>query len=170
LYGLTGMRPRYTPKVPVGWLERLYRRDALGVRDYEMLDKVGARLYARCRDILLVSDSRLVCPECGAEMQVPWIGHAASERSACPAGCGWSISAGEFHASFEHQDLLGMNALPAFIAFVADYPQAQGYRERMLLVDRLVHAVHGGGNPAVRNLVEGSPRNVLDRLDRLARL
>ena len=100
-------------------------------------------------------------------MQVPWIGHSAAEVSSCP-GCGWSVTAGEFHASFEHQDLLGMNARGAFMDFVDAYPRARTYSERMLLIDRLVHAVHEGGNPAVRNLVEGNPRDVLDRLDRLA--
>jgi len=163
------MRLRFAPKIPVSWLEQLYRRDALGVRDDELMDKVGARLYARCRDILLVSDSRLDCPECGAQMQVLWIGHRADERSACPS-CGLSITADEFHKSFEHQDLLGMNAKPAFMAFVAGYPAAQGYRQKLLLIDRLVHAVHSGGNLAVRNLVEGAPRDVLAKLDRLARL
>ena len=169
LYGLDSPRLRYAPKVPVSWLEQLYRRDALGVRDYEMLEKVGARLYERCRDVLMVSDSRVDCPACGTQMQVPWIGHRADEVSSCPS-CGWSVTAGVFHASFEHQDLLGMNALADFIAFVTQYPRAQGYRERMLLVDRLLHAVHVGGNPAVRNLVEGRPRDVLDRLDHLAGL
>ena len=99
LYGLGLMRLRFAPKIPVSWLEQLYRRDALGVRDDELMDKVGARLYARCRDILLVSDSRLDCPECGAQMQVLWIGHRADERSACPS-CGLSITAGEFHRKF----------------------------------------------------------------------
>jgi ribosomal protein L37AE/L43A len=163
------MRLRYAPKVPVGWLEQLYRRDALGVRDTDLLAKVGVRLSARCQDVLLVSDSRVVCPECGTEMQVPWIGHPASEVSACPA-CGWSITAGEYHASFEHQDLLGTNALSDFMDFVDAFPRARSYRERMLLIDRLIHAVHAGGNPVVRNLVEGSPRDVLSRLDALAGL
>src|SRR5215207_7402269 len=161
------MRPRFAPKVPVSWLEQLYRRDALGVRDTDLLDKVGARLFARCQDALRVSDSRVLCPECGTEMQVPWIGHEPSEVSACP-GCGWRISAGEFHASFEHQGLLAMNARLDFMAFVDAFPRARSYRERMLLIDRLVHAVHAGGNAVVRNLVEGRPRDVLDRLDRLA--
>lgn len=163
------MRLRYAPKVPVAWLEQLYRRDALGVRDTELLEKVGVRLYERCQDILLVSDSRVICPECDREMRVTWVGHAADEVSVCPR-CGWRITAGEFHNSFEHQDLLGMNALADFMAFVDAYPRARTYRERMVLVDRLVHAVHAGGNPAVRNLVEGRARDVLDRLDRLAGL
>ena len=38
----------------------------------------------------------------------------------------------------------------------------------MLIVNRLVHAVHASGNTVVRNLIEGRPRHVLASLDRLA--
>ena len=63
--------------------------------------------------------------------------------------------AGAFHASFEHQDLWGINARSAFETFEREYPLATSYAERMLLIDRLVHAVHKSGNAAARNLVEG---------------
>jgi hypothetical protein len=55
------MRLRFAPKVPVGWLEQLYRRDALGIQDEDLVDKVAVRLYARRRDVLLVRDSRVAC-------------------------------------------------------------------------------------------------------------
>jgi hypothetical protein len=157
----------FAPKAPLAWIEQLYRRDALGIEDTQLLDKVGARLYARCRDVLLVSESTVVCPDCGAQVLVPWIGMPSAHVSAC-AGCGWTITAGDFHASFEHQDLLGLNARTAFTEFVAAYPRARGYRERMLLVDRLVHAVHTSGNWAARNLIEGRASAVLARLDTLS--
>ena len=156
----------YAPKVPVGWIEQLYRRDALGLRDDELVEKVGERLLARCRDVLRVSDSRVACPECSRDFEVPWIGVAADSIASCP-GCGWQITAGAFHASFEHQDLLGANARAAFSTFVYDYRAAQGYAARMLAIDRVVHAVHTSGNAAARNLLEGRPRAVLARLDAL---
>ena len=43
-----------------------------------------------------------------------------------------------------------MNARDAFAGFVADYPRAHGYAQRMLALDRLVHAVHTSGNTVVR--------------------
>jgi ribosomal protein L37AE/L43A len=161
------LKPRFASKVPVGWIVQLYRRDALGIRDLELLNKVGARLYARCMDVLAVSDSLVSCPVCETEFKVPWIGQPAERIARCPA-CEWSITAGAYHAAFEHQDLLGSNARDAFAAFVEDYPRAQSYPERMLILDRLIHAVHVSGNTVVRNLVEGHPRDVLATLDRLA--
>lgn len=109
--------------MPVGWIVRLYRTDALGLRDDELADKVGWRIYARCRDVLMVTASRLACPSCDTEFAVPWIGQPEDRVSICP-GCGWSISAGAFHASFRHHDLLG-HAPMAFSEFVARYPAAR---------------------------------------------
>jgi len=65
-------------------------------------------------------------------------------------------AAGAFHASFEHQDLLGINARSALAEFVERYPDARGYPARMLLIDRVLHAVHAGGGPAARNLLEAA--------------
>jgi hypothetical protein len=106
-------RLRFAPKVPVAWIVQLYRRDALQLQDEELVEKVGGRLYARCLDILMVSDGRLACPGCQTEFHVPWIGESPARVAQCPR-CTWSITAGTFHASFEHQDLLGINARSAF--------------------------------------------------------
>jgi ribosomal protein L37AE/L43A len=167
--GMSGPQPvpRFAPKVPLGWIVQLYRRDALGIQDSELLDKVGARLYARCLDVLAVSDSLVRCPLCQTEFEVPWIGRPAGSTAKCP-NCNWSISAGAYHARFEHQDLLGGNARGAFKTFVADYPKVGSYPERMLIIDRLVHAVHVSGNTVVRNLIEGRPSHALATLDKLA--
>jgi ribosomal protein L37AE/L43A len=160
-------RLRFAPKVPVGWIVQLYRRDAMLIQDEERLAKVGGRLYTRCLDVLMVSDEHLECPECQTRFSVPWIGQPPDRVYFCPR-CNWSITAGAFHASFEHQDLLGGNAREAFAAFVEQYPQANGYAARMLLIDRLVHAVHAGGGLVARNVLEGRPQQVLAMLDELA--
>lgn len=161
------LRPKYAPKVPVGWIVRLYKTDALGIRDDELIDQVGWRLHARCRDVLMVSDSQVRCPACQTVFPVAWVGQPEDRTSACPA-CGWGITSGAFHVSFRHQDLLGGNAREAFADFADHFPVAKGYVERMLLIDRLVHALHRSGNVAARNLLEGRAREVLATLDALA--
>jgi hypothetical protein len=143
------------------------RHDALGIHDVELMDKVGGRLFARCLDVIAITDSLVHCPVCLTEFHVPWIGQAA-ERTANCRECAWSITVDEFHASFEHQDLLAINAREAVADFVDEYVRAERYAARMLAVDRLVHAVHASGNTVVRNLVEGRPRQVLAILDELA--
>lgn len=162
----TPLRPAYAPKVPVGWIVRLYRADAAGLRDDAWAGKVGWRLHARCRDVLMVTASRVACPVCHTEFPVPWIGQPEDRVASCPR-CGWRITAGAFHASFRHQDLLG-HAPTAFTEFVTRFPAARNYAERMRLIDRVVHAVHVTGGVTARNLLEGQPRRVLAVLDELA--
>jgi len=101
----TTPRPIYAPKVPLGWIVRLYRADAQGLRDEDLADQVGWRLHARCQDVLMVSASRVACPVCHTVFPVPWVGQPEDRVAPCP-GCGWSITADAFHASFRHQDLL----------------------------------------------------------------
>lgn len=160
-------RVKYAPKLQVGLIARLYRSDALGLRDEELVDDVGWRLHARCGSLLLVGSSQVVCPECMTRFDVPWRGEPGDRSAVCP-GCGWTITAAEYHASWRHQDLWGALDTPAFETFVAAFPTAHGCTEKMLLIDRLVHAVHKTGGLAARNLFEGRPRQVIAMLDDLA--
>jgi ribosomal protein L37AE/L43A len=160
-------RVRWAPKLPVARIVRLYEADAKLVRDDALVDDVGWRLHARCQDVLLVTDSKVACPDCGTTFAVPWIGEPADRISACP-GCGWSITAEEYHATFEHRDLNGAGAREAFAEYVTRFPHLAAYGEKMLAIDRLVHAVHTTGGVAARNLFEGRARDVLATLDALA--
>jgi hypothetical protein len=146
---------------------RLYESDAKGLRDEDLVDDVGWRLAARCHDVVLVSDGKVVCPVCGSTFAVPWIGEPDERASACP-GCGWSVTAGEYHETFRHADLYGVGAREAFADYAARFPRLTTYTEKMLTIDRLVHAVHKSGNFAARNLFEGRARDVVATLDALA--
>jgi ribosomal protein L37AE/L43A len=164
---VTEYRIRWAPKLPVASIVRLYEADARLHRSDDLVDDVGRRLHARCVDVLLVSDSKVVCPACATTFAVAWIGRPAETVSACDA-CGWSTTAAEYHASFEHRDLNGAGARDAFASFVRRFPRLEGYPEKMLAIDRLVHAVHSTGGRAARNLFEGRARDVLATLDTLA--
>jgi hypothetical protein len=146
---------------------RLYEVDGKMLRDDELVDDIGWRVLARCRDVLLVSDGKIICPDCGATFGVPWIGEPEDRVSICPE-CSWSISAGAYHASFEHRDLNGVGAREAFADYVAGFPRLTTYSEKMMAIDRLVHAVHKTGGLAARNLFEGRARTVVAALDALS--
>jgi hypothetical protein len=74
----------------------------------------------------------------------------------------------DYHATFEHRDLNGAGAREAFADYVTRFPRLTSYAEKMLAIDRLVHAVHRTGGVAARNLFEGRARQVLATLDSLA--
>jgi hypothetical protein len=160
-------RIRWASKVRVDLIVRLYTADASGRRDDDLVDEVGWRLLSRSQDVLLVSDSKVVCPDCGATFPVPWIGRPAEDESSCP-DCGWTTTAGEYHSSFEHRGLYGVGAREAFAEYVAGFPRLRTYTDKMLAIDRLVHAVHTTGGLAARNLFEGRARETLAALDSLA--
>src|SRR5207237_1237403 len=131
------------------------------------VDNVGWRLLARCQDILLVTDEQVICPDCGTTFDVPWIGQPDERVSTCPT-CGWSITSGEYHCTFEHRDLNGAGAREAFADYVSRFPRLKTYSEKMMAIDRLIHTVHKTGGVAVRNLFEGKARLTLQTLDALA--
>jgi hypothetical protein len=162
---------KWAPRVPLHKLRLLYESDAALRLDTDLLDDVAWSLFVRCKDVLLVSRGRVRCPQCGTEFAV---GRSSREaRSHCPA-CPWTVTNADWHKSWEHQDLWGLNAEESFARFVDALLLASGPSETMLLVDRLVHSVHrpakgaAQGNLAARNLFEGRTSRIRATLDRLA--
>jgi len=164
-------RIRWAPKLRPDKLIRLYKSDAAGILDEELLDDVAWTLYLRVRDVLRVSDSRVVCPVCATEFAVRWLGQDPRTVSLCPT-CGWTITAGEYHRSWEHQDFNGH--CDEFALYVERFPGTRSPQERMLLIDRLVHALHVAAaegaivNFAARNFLEGNRPRIAALLEQLA--
>jgi ribosomal protein S27AE len=162
---------RWSPKLRLAKLERLYRSSAACMLDVDLLDDVGWTLYNRIADVERVTNSRVLCPTCGTEFAVAWLGEPRETRSSCP-GCGWTVSAGEYHASWEHRDLHGRS--PKFDDFLREFPRTRSTGDKLILVDRVVHALHvvvKGQAPhsAARNFLEGDRRRIAEVLDELAR-
>ena len=161
-------RIKWAPKVAQAPVARLYERDAAGIHDDELLDEVGYALWARASDVALISRSGVRCPDDGTEFSLgddTWSRLAPGTSAGCPL-CGWQTTVESWHDSFRKQDLSGM--APYIDVYVAKWPDARTYRDRMLLVDRLLHEVHATGGNLVRALIEGGRRNsphaFLDRL------
>jgi hypothetical protein len=73
------------------------------------------------------------------------------------------------------KELVGGAAEPYFRRYVDAYPRARSPRERMLLIDALLHEFHssarfGDVRPAAVNVIEGRLRSVMALLDELAGL
>ncbi len=169
-------RIRWAPKLRQELIWELYQNDARGTLDEELLADAGYRLLQRCRSIQLATGRGVECPRCGAAFRLaesePW--RLLTGEHACPTpGCGWFTTPEEWHNSWRHQDLLGMAALPAIQAYLADYPRAATPEARMLCIDLLIHAFHvslrdgQAGRSFANNLIEGSHQQVVELLDRL---
>lgn len=162
---------RWAPMLPAAKLIRLYEANAAGLLDDGLLDDVGWRLWERLSDVVRVTQGKVRCPSCGTELQVRARGQAPDERVPCPQ-CDWSVTPHEWHKSWEHRDLNG--PCPEFQRFVSSWPNARTARDRMLLIDAVVHALHVSsrddlpGNFAARNFLEGSRPTIVALLDELA--
>jgi hypothetical protein len=152
-------------------IRRLYTLDAKGIQDQELIDEVGYAFYARCESIRTVTEAhrgRARCPKCASIITHGW---RKAEVLACE--CGWQLTWGEYLGSYQRKQLVGGAASPAFEEYLAKWPAARTYREKLLLVDALIHALHVDARrrffrPAAVNVIEASMRDVNQLLDELA--
>jgi hypothetical protein len=172
---LGGVNIRWAPKLRPEKLQRLYETDARGIQDEELIDEVGYTLYSRCESILTVTEAfagRLKCPGCGFVI-VREPGTGGPEARICCPECAWETTWREYHQTWQHRQLWGGNAVPVFQEFVRRFPTATSPREKMILIDQLIHGYHHDlrrrtdNRPAAANLIEGSLQQVIEFLDRL---
>lgn len=157
--------------LPAAKLIAAYEANARGLLDDALVDDVGWRLWDRLSDVVRVTAGRVRCPVCTTEFQVRAAGRTDDEVVPCP-GCDWSVTPAAWHRTWENRDLNGL--CPEFGRFVDAWPTARSIRDRMLLIDSVVHAQHVAsrsdrpGNFAARNFLEGSRPKIVALLDELA--
>jgi hypothetical protein len=160
---------RWAARLRPQLLRRLYESDARGIRDEELCDDVGLRLYERCRALLLVARRALPCPDCASELRV-------ALRGATVCACGWSATRAEYQESVRNFDASPGRAVEAYRAFAERFPRARGYAEKLVAIDQLIHAFHVDekSRAAVKSvaskLFEGNKKEVVRFLDALSAL
>ena len=160
-------RIQWAPKVRRYKIRCLYENDAQGIVDRSLIDEVGYALYARCEAVWMVTERR--CPKCRERCHV---GEKKPRLITCPS-CGWSTSWAAYKRSYKGKRIHGGRAYAFFLAFMKEFPRARDPREKMLAIDRVVHALHESLNqvwttPASVNLIEGTRDEVIAFLDSLA--
>jgi hypothetical protein len=176
---------RWAPRLSKEMLRRLYQSDAAGLLDEALLDEVGTTLYQRCRSILDVKDARegrVHCLQCAEEGIDTVIIHSPIRRDAwehtevvCPR-CGWRVVWGDFVRSYKRHQLNAGGAVADFERYVREYPGLRSAEDKMLAVDRLIHAFHYSffeqpnmpSRPVGPNLINGRLGDVIEFLNELA--
>jgi hypothetical protein len=166
--------PTWAPRVAQQKIRRLYEMDARGICDEDMINQVGVNLLARCQsfvDAVEATRGRARCPVCSA-----MVAHTARTEELLHCGCGWELTWGEYFATIQHKQLSGAEpVLDQFRAYVAGFQTARTPRERMVLIDRLLHGFHwyyktnAPTRPVAINLIEGRLNEVVAFLDDLSR-
>jgi hypothetical protein len=161
---------RWAPRLRPQLLQRLYDSDAKGFRDIELCDEVGMILYMRCRTFALVNRRKVECPACYTVFEV-----SPQGQSHCPKeGCDWYTTHPVYVTSIKNHYAFHGKAIEAFLSFYRRYPKARTYRDKMLLIDQLIHSFHVSEKTGVpyksvaSKLLEGNKKAVVRFLDDLS--
>ena len=158
---------RWAGRVPRHKIQRLYELDAQGIVDEELVDDVAYGCYARCLSILQATRAyagAIVCPACGNEIEHQW---QRQEPLVC-LRCGWQTILATYARTFLGKHLHGGTAMEVWTYYVDQFPSAQSPRDKVLLIDWLIHQLHQSTRSVAVQLIGGSPREVLALLDQLA--
>lgn len=167
----------WSPKLRQAKIWQLYQNDARGAVDEILVEDVGLSLLHRCQSIWLVTERKVECPRCGMifPLSEPGTWKMLPGVQFCPTpGCGWEITAEQWHESWKHRELLGTAAMQAIETYLNDYPRAQKTQEQMVCIDQLIHSFHislrtgKATRSFANNLIEGSHDQVIEFLDRLS--
>ena len=163
---------RWGPRLRPQLLRRLCQSDAQGLADIELCDRVGTTLYVRCRTFALVHQKQVECPECRTVFGV-----SPQGKSLCPQeNCDWHTTHAVYAQSIKNHYAFPGRAMDAFRSFYRCYPHARTYKQKILLIDQLIHSFHVNettGIPAksvASKLLEGNKHAVVQFLDNLSAL
>ena len=167
--GFEERTPVWAGRVPRHLIERLYRTDAQGIVDEDLINEVGFSLLARVESSLTVTDGlgdRPLCPGCRVRVE------RDGDCLRCKT-CRWACTLEAFRKSHTGNRLVAGRMEPFFRAYADEFPRARDARHKMRLIDVLIHRFHGeieqsGMRAGAINLIGGKPREVLELLDRLA--
>jgi len=172
--------PKWAPRVTQREIRRLYVTDARGIYDEDLINEVGYGLLVRCESFIEANEAaagRAKCPNCSAIVV-----HSCRKDETLHCDCGWELTWEEYLSTIRHAQLSGAEpVLNLFRSFVREFPHARSPRDRMLLIDRLIHGFHGyyrktsydedpdgkPMRPVAINLIEGRLSKVVAFLDRL---
>jgi hypothetical protein len=165
--------PVWAHRVGKSQIARLYRSCGEGLLDKELIDDVGFALYARCISMLQVTEAvhgRPPCPICGSSAQVRKGPTAFAECPSCGWACPWKL----YVKTYQRKGLFA-GGMESFVReFVDKFSSARSHRQRLVLIDTLIHRFHwesgdhAAGRPGASSLIEGKMKDIMPFLDRLS--
>ena len=165
-------RPTWAGRIPRHKIAELYKKDALGIHDEELIDDVGIGLLVRIEHIFRARDANsglARCPICRCEIEHDF---DPAFLLRCDT-CNWELAWGEYQKSFKGKHLIASGMTVFMKEYVENYPVAKSPQEKMILIDTLIHRYHwelegGLTGPGARDLIGGKPCEVIDFLNRLS--
>ena len=158
-------------------IRRLYDSEAAGCLDEALLEEIMYSLHARVEDMFEVrlaqQTGRVTCRSCGDPLPQPLRMGSINRKIelSCPK-CGWRSTCGEYLASYTGKDLLPGSRAELFEEFLGRFKMTRTPREKMLLLDWLIHTfhMHSGvsGRLVAMNVIQGSRAELVELINGLA--
>ena len=166
--------PIWAPRLSKGMIKKLYKNDAAGINDEELVDMVGYMLYNRCRSFLIAVEAfhgQASCPLCEVKIR-----HNREKNFILLCkNCNWELSWGDYFSTIQHKQLSGAKpVLELFSQFTEKFPKLGTYQEKMFHIDQLIHGFHyffknnKPTRPVAVNLIKGRLSDVVKFLDDLS--
>ena len=111
-----------------------------------------------------------LCPSCGATAQLD---EEPTPFARC-ANCGWLCPWELYKKTYQRKKLFAGGLTPFIEEFVQKFPATRSYRERMALIDTLIHRFHWESDgvadrrPGATSLIQGKMKDIMAFLDRLS--
>lgn len=162
---------KWAPRLSKNDIYRLYKSDAAGLLDQELVEKVGIGFYSRCGTIRQVTER--LCPNCSGVIQGAFDSDNPERAISCQK-CQWISKWQDYHRSYKTDRIHGGRAYKYFLDYIKEYPLCENARDKMLAIDRLMHYLHqdmdagGSVTPAAMNLVEGKRSEIRAFIENLA--
>lgn len=161
---------RWPDKLNLTKLRRLYQLDALGIENESLADEVGITLFVRCSygksDMELMEKHAIRCHHCGKAL------YDTNDFIEC--SCGYQYSYQEYRRSYRNNNMPTGAATTIFNQYIIDWPRAKTYREKILLIDELLHEFHRSlvsgtvNRPVAMNFIDGSRKKIQDIITELS--
>ena len=165
-------RPTWAGRVPRHKIAELYKKDALGICDEDLVDEVGIGLLVRIREIFRAREANsglARCPLCRSGITHDF---DPAFLIRCES-CNWELSWSEYQKSFQGKHLIASGMTAFMKEYLEKYQVAKSPRQKMILIDTLIHRYHwelegGLTGPGARDLIGGKTQDVIDFLNELS--
>ena len=165
--------PVWAPRLRKIQIQQLYQSSGRGLLDEELIDDVGFSLYLRCLSMLKVSEAirgNPPCASCGAPAHLDTEPVPFARCSNCGWTCPWEL----YQKTYQLKGLFAGGMEPFVKDYVLKFDATHSHRERMVLIDNLIHRFHwesegiDDGRPGATSLIQGKMKDIMDFLDRLS--
>ncbi len=165
-------RPTWAGRIPRRKIAELYKKDALGIHDEELIDDVGIGLLVRIEHIFRARDANsglAGCPLCRCEIPHDF---DPAFLLRCET-CNWELTWAEYQKSYRGKHLIASGMTAFLKEYVEKYIIARSPQQKMILIDTLIHRYHwelegGLTGPGARDLIAGKTNEIIDFLNHLS--